>query len=99
VLSHIRSTVTDFHRAEDLLQETAGTVVEKFSEYDSSKPFLPWALGIARNKVLDALRKSTRDRLVFDESVVTQLSMTYAELQVDASDIQIAVLKSRPLAF
>ncbi len=53
VLSYIRSTVIDFHRAEDVLQETAGTVAEKFSEYDSSRPFLPWALGIARSKIVE----------------------------------------------
>ncbi|MGI9458147.1 MAG: sigma-70 family RNA polymerase sigma factor [Aeoliella sp.] len=91
VSGYIRSTVIDFHRAEDVLQETAATVAEKFDEYDSSRPFNPWALGIARNKVLDALRKSARDRLVFDESVVTQLSMTYADLQTDASEIHIAL--------
>jgi len=91
VSSYIRSTIIDFHKAEDVLQETAATVAEKFDEYDSSRPFLPWALGVARFKVLEALRKSSRDRLVFDEHLVTQLSMTYAELQSSANDMHLAL--------
>ncbi len=91
VSGYIRSMVIDFHLAEDVLQETAATVAEKFDTYDRSRPFLPWALGIAKNKILHALRTSSRDRLVFDENIVTQLSVTYAELQPDASDMQIAL--------
>ena len=91
VASYIRSTIIDFHKAEDILQETAATVAEKFDEYDSSRPFLPWALGVARFKVLEALRRSSRDRHVFDEQLVTQLSMTYAELQSSASDMHVAL--------
>ena len=71
VSGYVRSMVIDFHLAEDVLQETAATVAEKFADYDQSRPFLPWALGIAKNKILHALRTSSRDRLVFDESVVT----------------------------
>jgi len=91
VSGYIRSIVIDFHLAEDLLQETAATVAEKFGEYDNSKPFLPWTLGIARNKVLHALRTSAHNRLVFDENVVEQLSLTYVELQPEAAKMQIAL--------
>ncbi|MCO6047778.1 sigma-70 family RNA polymerase sigma factor [Aeoliella sp. ICT_H6.2] len=91
VLGYIRSVVIDFHMADDVLQETAAAVAERFDDYDSSRPFLPWALGIARNKVLVTLRANSRDRCVFDHELVTQLSETYAELETSNNDVQEAL--------
>lgn len=91
VQSYIRSVVIDFHKAEGVLQETAATVAEKFPDYDQSRPFVPWALGIAKYKVLEALRSASRDRLVFDEKVVEILTSTFAELGPNVSDTQLAL--------
>lgn len=91
VLSYIRSVVVDFHRADDVLQETAATVAEKFDDYDRTLPFAPWALGIAKYKVLEYLRTSSRDRLVFSEEVVDSLAGAFSELQTHASESDIAL--------
>ncbi|MCO6042330.1 sigma-70 family RNA polymerase sigma factor [Aeoliella sp. ICT_H6.2] len=91
VLSYIRSIVVDFHRADDVLQETAATVAEKFDEYDRTLPFAPWALGIAKFKVLEYLRSSSRDRLVFSEEVAESIAGAFSELQIKASDTEIAL--------
>ncbi|QDU56852.1 ECF RNA polymerase sigma factor SigD [Aeoliella mucimassa] len=91
VLGFIRSTVIDFHKAEDVLQETAATVAEKFEEYDRSRPFVPWVLGIARYKVLEELRANSRDKLVFDDEVVEVLTSAFDELAPSASDTQVAL--------
>ncbi|MDQ3333124.1 MAG: hypothetical protein M3552_21165, partial [Planctomycetota bacterium] len=56
VSAYIRASIRDFHRAEDLLQDTAANVAEKYCEYDRTRPFLPWALGFAHNNVLHHLR-------------------------------------------
>ena len=91
IASFIRSVVIDHHQSEDVLQETAATVAEKFDDYDRSRPFLPWVLGIARFKAIDSLRSISRDRLVFSDDIVSSLSETYAELEINASDVNLAL--------
>ncbi|PHR86716.1 MAG: RNA polymerase subunit sigma-70 [Blastopirellula sp.] len=56
--------------AEDLLQETAKGLWKKFSDYDPSLPFLPWAKKFARYEVLNYLgRQRTRRKYFSDEMV------------------------------
>lgn len=38
--------------AQDVMQETCLALARKFSEYDQSRPFVPWACGFAYLKVL-----------------------------------------------
>jgi RNA polymerase sigma-70 factor (ECF subfamily) len=91
VLSYIRSVVIDFHRADDVLQDTAATVAEKFDEYDRSLPFTPWALAIAKYKVLEYLRGFSRDRLVFNEDVLNSLEGAFCAVQSHASEAELAL--------
>ena len=53
VMAFIRSVTPQLADAEDILQETARQIVERFDEYDRERPFAPWAIGIARYKVLE----------------------------------------------
>lgn len=85
VSAYIRSTIRDFHCAEDVLQETAATVAEKFAEYDSSRPFLPWVIGISKNKLLTHLRKYCSDRHVFSDRLIEQITEIYAADDMDTS--------------
>lgn len=48
--------------AEDILQETAAIMWEKFGEFEAGRSFLAWGVGIARNKALDFHRKTQRSR-------------------------------------
>ncbi len=83
VFAFIRSTVRDFHRSEDVMQEVAATVAEKFDQYDRERPFPPWVIGIARNEVLAYLRKHTNDRHVFDDETVGKIADVYVEAEVE----------------
>jgi len=83
VFAFIRSTVRDFHRSEDVMQEVAATVAEKFDQYDRERPFPPWVIGIARNKVLAYLRKHTNDRHVFDDETVGKIADVYVEAEAE----------------
>jgi RNA polymerase sigma-70 factor, ECF subfamily len=47
----------DFHRAEDVLQQTSLELWKNFDKYDPEKPFNPWALGVARHQALHELRR------------------------------------------
>jgi RNA polymerase sigma-70 factor (ECF subfamily) len=53
ILTHVR----DFEVAEDLLQQSALVLWQKFEQYDPGRPFLAWALGVARLEILNAARR------------------------------------------
>lgn len=53
--------------ADEVIQSVALKIVEKFGEYDDTRPFVNWALGIARFEVLNRRRTYARDRHVFSE--------------------------------
>lgn len=86
VSAFVCSSVRDFHKAEDLVQDVAATVAEKFEEYDSSRPFVNWALGIAQKKVLALFRKEATRRLLFDEAAIESLAVATADI---ASDLDV----------
>ncbi len=68
--------------AEDLFQEVATVLWEKYPEYDESRPFLPWALGVARYQTLYWKKRHARNKLVFSEEIMELLAETAAELPV-----------------
>jgi RNA polymerase sigma-70 factor (ECF subfamily) len=47
----------DYHRAEDILQETSLVLWERFGQFRPGESFSAWALGIARNLALQELRR------------------------------------------
>ena len=56
--------------AEDLLQEVAAVLWEKFGQYDPSMPFRPWALGVTRMEVLKWRQRKARSReMLSDEAI------------------------------
>jgi RNA polymerase sigma-70 factor (ECF subfamily) len=58
----------------DVLQETNRVLWKKAGEYDAARPFLPWALTIARFEVLAHRKRQSRDRLVFDDALVVEIA-------------------------
>jgi RNA polymerase sigma-70 factor (ECF subfamily) len=70
VFAQLLAGIGSYHDAEDVLQEVAASVAKNFGSYDSSRPFIAWALGIARNHMLMYFRKHRRDRLVFNEQLM-----------------------------
>src|SRR5205814_1269039 len=60
--------------AQDVLQETNVVLLEKAAAYDSTRPFVPWALTFARFQVLAWRKRQARDRLVLDEELFNVLA-------------------------
>lgn len=77
VSAFVTSVVRDFAARDDVLQEVAVTVISTFDRYDAERPFVAWALGIARKQVLQHLRRRRRDRHVFDEATVSSLAAAF----------------------
>ncbi len=83
VSAFVASLVRDFRERDDVLQETAVAVMESFDRYDPERPFIGWALGIARNQVGLYLRRRGRDRLVFDPEAVERLAIAFENVAPD----------------
>jgi len=61
----IMASTPQYHDAQDLLQEVAAEIAIRFDEYDPARPFLPWAIWIAKLKIADYYRHQQRDRVSF----------------------------------
>lgn len=61
----------------DVLQETNRVLWRKAATYDPARPFLPWALTVARFEVLAHRKRRSRERLVFDDALVAQVAQEY----------------------
>ncbi|MEM9347819.1 MAG: sigma-70 family RNA polymerase sigma factor [Planctomycetota bacterium] len=59
VRAYINASVRDMHDRDDVLQSTVQYLIEHFSEYDPQRPFIAWAVGIARYRVLDYRQKKS----------------------------------------
>lgn len=77
VAAFVRTLVTDFHESEEVLQRVAVTLVRKYEQYDPSRPFVAWAIGIAKFEVLAFFREHGRDRLVFDDGLVAGIAESH----------------------
>ena len=70
VRAFVRRLVPSRVDADDVLQDVAVVLWEKFDEFRDGGDFKAWACGIARFKVLSWLRDKGRDRLVLSADVV-----------------------------
>jgi len=80
VASYLNSVVPDFHEAEDLLQEVAVVLLRKFPTYDGRRPFVGWALGVARLEMLSRRRSRARSLVSYQPRVAERLAATYEEM-------------------
>jgi RNA polymerase sigma-70 factor (ECF subfamily) len=82
----------DAQEMDDLLQETALALLEGFASYDPRQPFVPWAVGVARNKLLMKWRAQGRSRVVSrDPDLLDALQRAAEELGPELSDRQHAM--------
>jgi RNA polymerase sigma-70 factor, ECF subfamily len=65
--------------AREILQEACVALLQKFDEYDSQRPFLPWACRFARLKVLKKREALDRDRQLVSVAVVELLAQVWEQ--------------------
>ena len=70
VSNYIHALVRNPTDAKDVLQETALVLFRRFEEYDPSRPFIGWALGVARLQALGHHRDQSRSLVIFDDEVL-----------------------------
>lgn len=55
---------------DDVLQNVNLVLVRHAEDYCSDRPFLPWAIGFAKNQIRAYRQHSSRERLVFDDTLL-----------------------------
>ena len=86
VFAQLLAGIGSFHDAEDVLQEVAISVAKNYGTYDPERPFIAWALGIARNHMLMYFRRYHRDRLVFNEHMMTTIGQHLESMAEEPAD-------------
>jgi RNA polymerase sigma-70 factor (ECF subfamily) len=81
---YIASAIGQHHLIDDIVQEVATIVTEKFDTYHPDQEFSRWAIGIAKNRVAKAIRTKVRDRHVFSTKMIGDLADVVADLQPEA---------------
>jgi RNA polymerase sigma-70 factor (ECF subfamily) len=91
IAAFIRSLVPDYQQADEVLQRVAVTLVRKFDQYDQSRPFAAWAVGVAKYEVLYYRRERATDRHLFGDDIVEQIASRYEVLAEDADPLREAL--------
>ena len=68
--AYVRAIVHDRDLAEDVVADVSVEIVRSWNRYDPSRPFPPWARGVARRVALASLRKLHRQPALLDAGVL-----------------------------
>jgi RNA polymerase sigma-70 factor, ECF subfamily len=79
--------------AEDVFQQTAITMWDKFGTFEQGTDFLAWASVVARFKVRDFMKSKARQRAHFSDEVVDVL-VNQNTLPADQDDTRLQALES-----
>ncbi|MFN7333388.1 MAG: sigma-70 family RNA polymerase sigma factor [Pirellula sp.] len=81
VRAYIAGAVRSFVDREDLLQQVALTIARRFDEFDEQRPFLAWALWLAKSRVIDFYRSQNRHQQFLSESLLDKFADTLVQRQ------------------
>lgn len=79
---------------EDVFQEVAMVLWRNFDHYDSTRPFIPWALGITVRKLKEEWKKQSRRPEMMPEDIIEKMALAFGEMsetQPLLSDREIAL--------
>lgn len=79
ISAYVFASISGFHDAEDVVQRIAQELARRFDEYEPHRPFLGWALWIAKSRVIDFYRAQGRSRIVFSDELLKRLAETISE--------------------
>lgn len=80
VSAFVHALVADRAERDDVLQDVALAVHDSYASYDESRPFLPWALAIARRTVADARARRARGPALLGEAATEALAAALSDV-------------------
>lgn len=76
---YVLTLLPSWNDAQDVMQETAAALWQKFNDYDPDRPFLPWACQFAYHQVLNFRSRQKTRRRMFSNVVVESLAIEWPE--------------------
>ena len=83
IFRYVAALVPNVTDAEDIVQQTAISLWEKFDAYDPSQPFTPWACRFALNKTRQWIERRQRWQALLDYGLAEELAQRRQELLPD----------------
>jgi RNA polymerase sigma-70 factor (ECF subfamily) len=81
IFRYVAALVPNITDAEDIVQQTAVSLWEKFNAYDPAQPFTPWACRFALNKARQWIERRQRWQALLDNGLAEELAQRRQELQ------------------
>ncbi|MEX2091728.1 MAG: sigma-70 family RNA polymerase sigma factor [Pirellulales bacterium] len=91
ISAFIRTLIPDFQQADEVLQRVAVTLVRKYDQYDQTRPFAAWAVGVAKYEVLYFRRERATDKHLFGDDIVEQIASRYEILAEEVDPLRDAL--------
>ncbi len=86
IQAFILTLVPNVNDADDLYQETASELWNKFDTFISGSDFVAWSVTIAKYKILTFYRKKKNSKMRFDSEVCEQLAALVSERSATLDD-------------
>src|SRR5512140_1095383 len=83
IFRYVAALVPNMTDAEDIVQQTAIALWEKFDAYDPAQPFTPWACRFALNKARQWIERRQRWQALLDHGLAEELAQRREELQAE----------------
>jgi RNA polymerase sigma-70 factor (ECF subfamily) len=86
VSAYVHAAVRNHHDAEDVIQATVSYIAHHFDEYDPARPFVAWAIGIARYRILDHRHQRDRQPLLLGDDALEALDLAMTRQATHADE-------------
>jgi RNA polymerase sigma-70 factor (ECF subfamily) len=81
IFRYVAALVPNTTDAEDIVQQAAMALWQKFDDYDPAQPFTPWACRFALNKARQWVERRQRWQALLDRGLAEELAQRREELQ------------------
>ena len=81
IFRYVAALVPNVGDAEDIVQQAAMSLWEKFDTYNPTQPFTPWACRFALNKARQWIERRQRWQALLDHGLAEELAQRRQELQ------------------
>ena len=86
IFRYVAALVPNLTDAEDIVQQTALALWEKFDAYDSALPFTPWACRFALNKTRQWMERRRRWQALLEKGLAEELAQRREDLQPEIEE-------------
>ena len=81
ILRYVVALVPNLGDAQEIVQQTAVALWEKFDDYDRSRPFAPWACRFALNVTRQWMARRQRWKALLEGGLAEELALRRAQLR------------------